>query len=241
MKNEEVFRVGELAKRTGVSVRALHHYDAIGLLAPSRRSESRYRLYDREDVVRLQEIKSLRQLGFSLEQIRDLLAARRLTPLGVVEMHLQRVREQLELQRQLLGRLESIAEQLRAAQTPTADEMMRTIEAMTMFAKYFTEEQRQTLKERGDKLGPEAIKAVEEEWPRLIAAVREEMNKGTDPRSERVRELAKRWRELLNAFSGGDRQMETSAAKMYREEPQTAQQYGLDQEIFKYIGEAMKG
>ena len=237
----EVFRVGELAKRTGVSVRALHHYDAIGLLTPSHRSESHYRLYDREDVVRLQEIKSLRQLGFSLEEIRDLLAVRRLTPLGVVEMHLQRVREQMELQRQLLGRLESIAGQLRAAQTPTADEMMRTIEAMTMFEKYFTEEQRQTLKERGDKLGPEAIKAVEEEWPRLIAAVREEMNKGTDPRSERVRELAKRWRELLNAFSGGNRQMEASAAKMYREEPQTAQQYGLDQEIFRYIGEAMKG
>lgn len=239
MKNE-VFRVGELAKRTGVSVRTLHHYDAIGLLTPSHRSESRYRLYDREDVVRLQEIKSLRQLGFSLEEIRDLLAARRLTPLGVVEMHLQRVREQMELQRQLLGRLESIAEQLRAAETPTADEMMRTIEAMTMFEKYFTEDQRQTLKERGDKLGPEAIKAVEEEWPRLIAAVREEMQKGTDPRSERVRELAKRWRELLNAFSGGDREMEASAAKMYREEPQTAQQYGLDQEIFRYIGEAMK-
>jgi len=239
MKND-VFQVGELAKRTGVSVRALHHYDAIGLLAPSRRSESRYRLYDREDVVRLQEIKSLRQLGFSLEEIRDLLAARRLTPLGVVEMHLQRVREQMELQRQLLGRLESIAGQLRAVETPTADEMMRTIEAMTMFEKYFTDEQRQTLKERGDKLGPEAIKAVEEEWPRLIAAVREEMNKGTDPRSERVRELARRWRELLNAFSGGDRQMEESAAKMYRQEPQVAQQYGLDPEMFKYIGEAMK-
>lgn len=239
MKNE-VFQVGELAKRTGVSVRALHHYDAIGLLAPSRRSESRYRLYDREDVVRLQEIKSLRQLGFSLEEIRDLLAARRLTPLGVVEMHLHRVREQMELQRQLLGRLESIAEQLRAAETPTADEMMRTIEAMTMFEKYFTEEQRQTLKERGDQLGPEAIKAVEEEWPRLIAAVREEMQKGTDPRSERVRELAKRWRELLNAFSGGDQKMEASAAKMYRQEPQVAQQYGLDSEVFKYIGEAMK-
>jgi DNA-binding transcriptional MerR regulator len=237
---DEAFRIGELAKRTGVSVRALHHYDAIGLLAPSRRSESRYRLYDREDIVRLQEIKSLRQLGFSLEEIRDLLAARRLTPLGVVEMHLRRVREQLELQRQLLGRLESIAEQLRAAETPTADEMMRTIEAMTMFEKYFTEEQRQTLKERGEKLGPEAIKAVEEEWPRLIATVREEMQKGTDPRSERVRELAKRWRELLSAFSGGDQKMEASAAKMYREEPQVAQQYGLDSEMFKYIGEAMK-
>ena len=52
--------------------------------------------------------------------------------------------------------------------------------------------------------------------------------------------LAKRWRELLNAFSGGDREMEASAAKMYRQEPQVAQQYGLDQEMFRYIGEAMK-
>jgi hypothetical protein len=109
-----------------------------------------------------------------------------------------------------------------------------------MFEKYFTEDQRQALKERGDKLGPDAIKGVEEEWPRLIAAVREEMQKGTDPRSERVRELAKRWRELLNAFSGGNREMEASAAKMYAQEPQTAQQYGLNQEVFRYIGEALK-
>ena len=237
----EVFRVGELAKRTGVSVRTLHHYDAIGLLTPSQRSESRYRLYDLEDVVRLQQIKSLRQLGFSLEEIRELLAAKRLTPLGVVEMHLRRVREQMELQRQLIGRLESIAGRLREAETPTADEMMKTIEVMTMFEKYFTEEQRQTLKERGDKLGPAAIKAVEEEWPRLIAAVREEMAKGTDPRSERVRELAKRWRELVNAFSGGDSKIEASVAKMYREEPQTAQQFGVDPAIFEYVGKAMKG
>ena len=109
-----------------------------------------------------------------------------------------------------------------------------------MFEKYFTEDQRQALKERGDKLGPDAIKAVEEEWPRLIAAVREETRKGTDPHSEAVRTLAKLWRELLDAFSGGNREMKASAAKMYREEPQVAQQYGLDAEIFKYIGEALK-
>jgi hypothetical protein len=118
--------------------------------------------------------------------------------------------------------------------------MMKTIEVMTMFEKYFTEEQRQALKERGDKLGPDAVKGVEEEWPRLIAAVREEMRKGTDPHSDTVRTLAKRWRELLDAFSGGNREMEASAAKMYREEPQVAQQYGLDAEVFEYIGEAMK-
>ena len=69
----EAIRVGELAKRTGVSVRTLHYYEEIGLLAPSRRSEAGYRLYGDADVVRLQQIMSLRQLGFSLEQIRDCL------------------------------------------------------------------------------------------------------------------------------------------------------------------------
>ena len=63
-------KVGELAKRTGVSVRTLHYYDEIGLLSPSHRSEAGYRLYSAEDIARLQQIKSLRQLGFRLEEIR---------------------------------------------------------------------------------------------------------------------------------------------------------------------------
>jgi DNA-binding transcriptional MerR regulator len=237
---QDVFRIGQLAKRTGVSVRTLHYYDAIGLLRPSHRSEAAHRLYDREDIARLQQILSLRQLGLSLEEIRELLTAKRLTPLGVIEMHLGRVREQIELQRQLAKRLEDIAELLRAAGTPSADDLIRTIEGMTMFEKYFSEEQREALKKRRETLGDEHIRQVEEEWPRLIASVREEMAKGSDPQSPRVRELAKRWRELLDEFSGGDRAIEQSAGAMYRENPQMAQQFGMDGDLWKYIAQAMK-
>lgn len=236
----DVFRIGELAKRTGVSVRTLHHYDAIGLLRPSHRSESGHRLYDRNDVARLQQIRSLRALGLSLEEIRELLNTSRLTPLGVIEMHLGRVREEIELQRQLASRLEAIAERLRQAETPSAEELLKTIEVMTMFEKYFTDEQRETLRQRRESLGEEHIREVEQEWPRLIAAVREEMEKGTDPQSPRVRELAKRWQELVAEFSGGDRGIEQSVATMYRENTQTTQQFGLDPSIFAYIGKAMK-
>jgi DNA-binding transcriptional MerR regulator len=72
-----LWKIGELAKRTGVSIRTLHHYDEIGLLSPSHRTESGHRLYGREEVVRLQQVLSLRQSGFSLEQIREMLASRR--------------------------------------------------------------------------------------------------------------------------------------------------------------------
>ena len=105
----EAIRVGELAKRTGVSVRTLHYYEEIGLLAPSWRSDAGYRLYADTDVVRLQQIMSLRHLGFSLEQIRDCLHRNDVPLLRVIEMHLAGLREQIALQGQLCDRLEAIA------------------------------------------------------------------------------------------------------------------------------------
>ena len=69
----EALKVGELAKRTGLTVRTLHHYDEIGLLRPSLHTESGHRLYTLRDLARLQQIVSLRQLGFSLDQVRECL------------------------------------------------------------------------------------------------------------------------------------------------------------------------
>jgi len=64
------YQVKEVAALTRVSVRTLHHYDAIGLLSPSARSDAGYRLYDEEDLLRLQQILLGRELGLSLETIR---------------------------------------------------------------------------------------------------------------------------------------------------------------------------
>lgn len=63
------FTVGELSRLTGVTVRALHHYDEIGLVRPSQRSAAGYRLYDDDDALRLQQVLVLRELGVPLDQI----------------------------------------------------------------------------------------------------------------------------------------------------------------------------
>jgi DNA-binding transcriptional MerR regulator len=65
--------VGEVSELAGVTVRTLHHYDEVGVLAPSGRSDAGYRLYSFEDLERLQEILVWRQLGFSLVEIKALL------------------------------------------------------------------------------------------------------------------------------------------------------------------------
>src|SRR5688500_11904392 len=142
------WKVGELAGETGLTVRTLHHYDEIGLLKPSRRTRSGHRLYGEADVARLQQVTSLRQLGFPLEQIRDLLDRRGVSPREVVELHLARVREQMAQQHALCERLERIAKTLEAAETVSADELIRTIEATTMYEKYYTPEQREELAAR---------------------------------------------------------------------------------------------
>src|SRR6201988_5280420 len=95
----EALKVGELAQRTGLTIRTLHHYDEIGLLKPSLHTDAGHRLYTAADVARLQQVLSLRQLGFGLEEIRDCLDRPGFSPLEVIGMHVARLREQIELQR----------------------------------------------------------------------------------------------------------------------------------------------
>jgi MerR family transcriptional regulator, thiopeptide resistance regulator len=68
--SRRTYQVKEVAELSGLTIRALHHYDAIGLLTPSTRSAPGYRLYDDDDLVRLQQILIGRELGLSLEDIR---------------------------------------------------------------------------------------------------------------------------------------------------------------------------
>jgi MerR family transcriptional regulator, thiopeptide resistance regulator len=74
LEAQNELRVGAVAKLAHVTVRALHHYDRIGLLRPSGRSEAGHRLYTGQDLERLQTVLLYRELGFALGEIRDLLA-----------------------------------------------------------------------------------------------------------------------------------------------------------------------
>ena len=91
----------EVSRLSGVSVRTLHYYDAIGLLTPTRVTEAGYRLYDDEALRRLHSILLLRQLQFPLKQIKDILDSPGFDPLQALEQQIRL----LELQRQQLDNL----------------------------------------------------------------------------------------------------------------------------------------
>ena len=104
MSKKSQFTVSEVARLAHISVRALHHYDEIGLVTPSARSEAGYRWYGAEDLRRLQQVMSFKLLGFSLEEIRRLLSDPGLD-----------VREALLLQRRLLAEKAAEVQSLLAA------------------------------------------------------------------------------------------------------------------------------
>src|SRR5262249_17928821 len=105
-------KVGEVAKRTGLSVRTLHYYDEIGLLQPSTHTESQHRLYGPAELERLQQIKSLRQLGFSLDEIRACLDAPEFSLRAVIDLHAARLRKQIKEETRLAALLETLAASL---------------------------------------------------------------------------------------------------------------------------------
>lgn len=90
------WKVGELAKATGLTVRALHHYDKLGLLVPSERTQTGHRLYAEEDVRRLYRILALRRVGLPLTEIASLLDGEDPGLTATVRRHLERVERDLE-------------------------------------------------------------------------------------------------------------------------------------------------
>jgi DNA-binding transcriptional MerR regulator len=199
------YRIGELAALTGVTVRTLHHYDRIGLFRPAAHSEGGHRLYADRDLLDLQQILTLRFLGFKLREIRDLLARPDFDL--VVSLRVQQValrdrvtaleRVQTALGELLDHRLSTGCWDWTLAARASAtvqEELDQGGDSMENTRARFTPEQMAQFEELGRKVGQEEIKQVQDNWAELIAQVR--AARDLDPASPEARALADRWQSL---------------------------------------------
>jgi DNA-binding transcriptional MerR regulator len=232
----DALKVGELAKRTGLTIRTLHHYDEIGLVRPSLHTEAGHRLYTADDVARLQQVLSLRQLGFALEEIKGCLDRPGFSPLEVIRLHIARLRQQIELQRNLCERLEALATYFQTAGEVSAEVFLQTIEVMSMIENYYTPEQMESFRKRNEE-NPDAAQQGTAAWSELLELYRVEMEKGTDPADPRLQELEKRRQALVNVFTGGDKAIEQNLTRLWKEQgDKLCSQYGMDPKVMAYLG-----
>lgn len=127
-----LWKVGDLAKMTGLTVRTMRFYDQIGLFSPSDQTESGHRLYNKSDLSRLHQILTLKELGLSLEEIKLALDGDQISPLEIVNLQKFRVKEQIKLQMKLLEQLEHVSKLMLGKAALTVDDFTNLLQAMKM-------------------------------------------------------------------------------------------------------------
>ncbi len=222
--SELLYRPNEFAALAGVTVRTLHHYDRIGLLRPSGYTSAGYRLYRKSDLVRLQQIVTLKFIGLSLKQIKDLLHRNSFD----LATALSQQQEILVDKRRHLDRAIKAIEKARqvkvSSEEPDWEDFRKIIEVINMqnnmdwTQKYYSEEARQKLEERRQTISPDVVEKGQRDWANLIREVEEAVAAGTNPASEKAQVLAARWSELIKAFTGGDAEIQAGLNKLYKDQ-----------------------
>lgn len=240
----DFFKIGEVARKTGISIRTLHFYHKIGLLVPFIRTPAGHRIYTGKELNRLLQVKSLQSLGFSLKRIQQVLENPDVRTEAILHEQLDHLDQQIERQLRLRHRLESLINlQRRSRQAKVAD-LLKLIKEIVRMDKHYTSEQLEQLRLRRQKIGNDAIQAAERDWAHLFQRYREEMEKGTSPSDPVVLELARRSQNLIHAFTGGDPGISNSLHNMYQQEsgPELLSRHGLsvDSGVWDFMGKAMR-
>jgi DNA-binding transcriptional MerR regulator len=232
--------VSQIARHTGLTVRALHHYEKCGLLQPAQRSAAGYRLYGEVELRRLQHVVPLKTLGLPLNEIRAGLDNDAPSLAEALTRQVHRLRESIAHQRDLLRRLEVLAQRADLGETIDAETLLPSIEASTIMEKYPSTEQLDLIKQRSEHLGPERIRAVEQTWPHAIAGMQAAMQLDKDPSSAEVRPLALKWRSFVREFTGGNAGIHNSLNTMFRDEaPAMQASAGIDPTLMTYASRAI--
>lgn len=220
------WRIGELADATGLTVRTLHHYEHIRLLAPAARTDGRQRLYDENDVRRLYLIRALRDLGLSLSDIGRMLDDDRAALAHILRAHRARVDAELER----LGRLRMLLDHAcaHADRDVAPDDVLATIEAMSRVVR------------RGDARRKKGKAAKDEEagWRELGDALRACMKAGEAPSAPRPRALARQALARIVEFAGGDRATLEALAHLRQLAP-PKNLAGWNPALMRYLNQAL--
>ncbi|MFC4600518.1 MerR family transcriptional regulator [Cohnella hongkongensis] len=150
---ERYWKVGDLAKLTGLTVRTLRFYDQIGLFSPSELTESGHRLYNDSDLSRLQQVLSLKELGLSLDEIKSVLAEGQIGALEIVDLQTARIKEQIRLQQNLLEQLQHLAKSIKGKEPLAVEDFAKLLQAMKRSHEKLVIERSKSLEHRLDALG----------------------------------------------------------------------------------------
>ena len=217
------YTVRQLARLAGVSARTLHYYDQIGLLKASGRGDNRYRHYDDEAVLRLQQIRFYRELDFRLSKIRQILDRPDFNTGRALESHRRALQERAARLESLIATVDRTIKHLKG-ETRMSDQ--------EMFLGFDAETQKRYEEEASRRWGEASVKESSRRWnsysPQEKARIMAEGGAnyrdlvpyiGQDPARPEVQAIIARWHQHLHYFYKPNRQVLQGLGHAYSQDP----------------------
>ena len=239
-----MYTVKQLSDLAGVSPRTLHYYDEIGLLKPATHGDNGYRYYGEEALPRLQQILFFKELDFSLDEIRAVMARPGFDVLHALQVHRQALLERVERLNRLIGTIDKTTLHLKGQQT---------MKKKDYFAGFSEEKQKQYEEQIRQKYGEKAFEGVTdwnsytpEQKKRIVdesGAIYDDlvaaMGKGYD--SPEVQQIIARWHQHLRYFYEPSVERLRGLGQMYTEEPEFVAKFrALHLELPEFLNQAIQ-
>lgn len=218
-----MFTVKQLSRLAGVTPRTLHHYDAIGLLKPTRVGANGYRYYGDESLLKLQQILFYRELGLPLEHIREIMGRRDFDVPGALQSHKEALQKQVRRLNHLIATVDHTIKYIKGE---------RRMDPKDFFTGFSEEEQEKYALEAEKMYDPETVRASNRRWKAYSAEKKAEILEESKAiyldmvtampqgaASEQVQAIVERWRRNMDHFWTPTLEQLLPLAQMYTGDP----------------------
>lgn len=235
----EYIKIGDLANMTGTTVRTLHYYDEIGLLKPAKVTEKGHRLYNMRNVTELYQIIAMKEMGFNLDEIKDLIVSNNVNILNIIEIQISNIQEEIAQKQQLFCKLLNLKENLKNNKNLSSEDIKGIIPYISLSSdKFFTMEQFNQLKNRLSDYNSEVDAA--EEWVNFISKLKYCYKKKLPKTDITAIECVDYWRSLTDRLIGNDEKIKESISAFHASQDNNQLRYGLTDELYKYLMSLME-
>jgi len=230
--------VGELARRTGLTTRTLHHYEALGLLRPAQRSPAGYRLYDEASVARLHAVLAYRYLGLPLKEIAALLADDPPPLRELLRRQASLVEERIAQHERLLEALGRCTHALASGSAELDEQLLGVITATRLCEESLSADEHRLIARTRASLDDDDVRALQSEMAELMQALDAHRERDDDPGCEAVLALTRRMIELRKRVAGDDPVFHAKIRAIAARSPGLMRAQGVSTELAAYARRA---
>jgi len=218
-----MFTVKQLSKLAGVTPRTLHHYDAIGLLKPSRIGENGYRYYGDESLLQLQQILFYRELDMPLDDIKKIMAKSNFDVVKALESHKVALQKRMDRMERLLQTVDNTINDLKEK---------KEMNPKGLFEGFSKEEQEKYAEEAAQRWDADTVRASNKKWKSYSDAEKKKIlaegnalytdlaaGMSNGAASKEVQAIVARWHKHLQYFWSPDNDQLLGLADLYNNDP----------------------